>query len=238
MSKTPASGNKNWLLVKFREWHSWGGLGLSAFILLVAATGILLNHKDMFFHRGEAKKGPTGLLTASIDLDALPVSFARAMELSREHLGDGPFEKIELKDERGTLVYKVSRGEGREVQIDAKTGGVSSKYGLSLDARKAGMINWAKVVDDLHSGKLFGTAGKLMVDLTSGTIILLTLSGIYLWAVPWLRKRESARKRLAEPARAVAATTHPALQDLAARRAARLEAARAAAEPAEVASPG
>ncbi|KAJ3049554.1 hypothetical protein HK102_012470, partial [Quaeritorhiza haematococci] len=106
MSKKPASAGKNWLLVKFREWHSWGGLFLSLFILVVAATGLLLNHRNLFFHRGEPKKGPTGALTASFDFTALPVGFARALELSREHLGDGPFEKIELKDERGRLVYK------------------------------------------------------------------------------------------------------------------------------------
>jgi hypothetical protein len=188
-------GNKNWLLLKFRQWHSWGGLALSLFILVVAATGILLNHKETFLNRGEPKKAPTGRLTASTDLAALPVSFARALELAHGHFGDVHLEKIELKDERGTLVYKVARGEGEEIRVDARTGAVSSKYGLSLDPGRPGSINWAKVVDDLHTGKLFGQPGRLAVDLTAGTIIALTLTGIYLWAVPHLRKRQGAHRR-------------------------------------------
>jgi uncharacterized iron-regulated membrane protein len=197
MSKAPAtSANKNWLLIQFRKWHSWGGLFLSVFILTVAATGVLLNHKDVFFHNA-AKKEPTGLLSSTMDYKSLPVSIERALELAREHYGDVSLEKIELKDERGWLIYKVARGEGDEIRIDAKTGEVSSKYGVSLSAQGKTALNWPKLVDDLHTGKLFGTLGKLIVDVTSGVIIALTLTGIYLWGIPILRKRENAKNRQA-----------------------------------------
>ncbi len=86
--------NKNWLLVKFRQWHSWGGMFLSVFILLVAVTGILLNHKDTFFHRGEKKKdGPSGLLSSTTNFAALPVTFDRALQLAHEHYGDVALER-------------------------------------------------------------------------------------------------------------------------------------------------
>jgi hypothetical protein len=192
-----AARGKNWLLVKFREWHSWGGLFLSAFILTVAVTGILLNHKDLLFHR-DKKEGPSGRLSSATDLSSLPIGFAQALKIGRDHYGEVPLEKIELKDERGQLIYKVCRGEGQEIRIDAHTGEVTSKYGYRLDAgagEKSNGLNWAKIVDDLHTGKLFGTPGKLLVDVTSGVIIALTLSGMYLWGVPWLRKRRSARER-------------------------------------------
>jgi hypothetical protein len=196
---TAPARNKNWLLVKFREWHSWGGLLLSAFILTVAVTGILLNHKNLVFHRGENGDRLSGQLSATTDLAALPIGFDRALALGRDHFGDVPLEKIELKDERGQLIYKVCRGQGQEIRIDAHTGEVTSKYGLRLAAgdapRRAG-LNWAKIVDDLHTGKLLGSPGKLLVDATSVVIIALTLSGLYLWAVPWLRKRRTARERL------------------------------------------
>ncbi len=74
---------------------------------------------------------------------------------------------------------------------------MTSKYGMRLGEKgtKSAGLNWAKIVDDLHTGKILGTPGKLLIDFTSGTIIALTLTGIYLWGVPMLRKRQSARQR-------------------------------------------
>ena len=203
MPVTPTpSTNKNWLLVKFRKWHSWGGLFLSVFILLVAVTGILLNHKDAIFHRGEKGEGPSGLLASTTNLAAVPITFERALGLAREHYGDVPLEKVELKDEHGQLMYKIARGHGEEIHIDATSGAMTSKYGMKIAAAGTTSLNWAKIVDDLHTGKIFGTAGKLTIDATSGVIILLTLSGIYLWGAPLVRKRQNARNRQTAEARA------------------------------------
>lgn len=187
--------NKNWLLVKFRQWHSWGGVFLSVFILLVAVTGIILNHKDFFLNKGEKKEHASGLLTSTTDFGSIPVSFNQALELARGHFGDVPLEKIELKDERGQLMYKVVRGEGDEIRIDAQTAEVSTKYGMSLSETGTSTLNWGKIIDDLHTGKILGLFGKLTVDFTSGVIIALTLTGIYLWGVPMLLKRRNALKR-------------------------------------------
>lgn len=198
VASAPQSSNKNWLLVQFRKWHGWGGAVLSLFILTVAVTGILLNHKDFFF-AGKVKEGPTGLLTSSTDFAAVPVSFDRALAISREHFGDVPLEKIELKDERGVLQYKIVRGHGEEIRVDANTGEATSKYGAKLNATGASKYNWAKIVDDFHTGKFFGLAGTLLVDVTSGVIIALTLTGLYLWIVPLIRKRQSKARQAANP---------------------------------------
>jgi uncharacterized iron-regulated membrane protein len=194
MTKAPVSPAKgNQWLSQFRKWHSWGGLFLSVFILLVAVTGILLNHKDFFFH-GEKRK-VTGQFRTTTDVAAVPITLQRVLALAHEHYGDAPLEKVELKDENGQMIYKVSQGHGEEIRIDAHTGAVFSKYGASLAADQESHWHWAKIVDDLHTGKIFGSVGKLVVDLTSGVIIALTLTGIYLWGVPILHKRENARKR-------------------------------------------
>ena len=192
---TVPRSNKNWLLIKFRQWHSWGGVFLSFFILLVATTGIILNHKDLFLHQGKKEKAASGLLTSTTDLATVPVSFARALELAKGHFGDVPLEKIELKDEQGHLIYKVIKGEGEELRIDARTADMSTKYGMSLSKTGKTTLNWGKIIDDLHTGKILGLFGKLTVDFTSGVIIALTLTGIYLWGVPLLLKRRNALKR-------------------------------------------
>ncbi len=209
--------NKNWLLIQFRKWHSWGGVFLSLFIMIVAFTGIMLNHKDLFFHSREERSakadGPSGLLTSSTDLTALPITFANALNLARDHFGEGSLEKVELKDEHGWLIYKVVRGKGEELIIDARTGEMSTKYGIKvatspavagLQASAAPVaggprrgLNWAKIVDDLHTGQLYGSYGRLLVDFTSIVIIGLTLSGLYLWGVPILRKKQSQQKKQA-----------------------------------------
>jgi len=189
--------NKNWLLIKFRQWHSWGGVFLSVFILIVAVTGIILNHNDFFLHKEKKEKSASGLLTSSTDLASVPVSFTRALELARSHFGDVPLEKIELKDEYGHLIYKVIRGEGEELRIDARTAEMSTKYGMSLSKTGQTTLNWGKIIDDLHTGKIMGLFGKLTVDFTSGLIIALTLTGIYLWGMPMLLKRRNALKRQA-----------------------------------------
>jgi hypothetical protein len=58
-------------------------------------------------------------------------------------------------------------------------------------------MDWGKAIKDLHTGKIAGDAGKLLVDIVAGFIIPLTLSGLYLWVVPTLRKRRSSQLRAA-----------------------------------------
>lgn len=193
---TSTPRNKNAWLVRFRRWHTWGGGFLSLLILAIAITGILLNHKSILSGQSGGKAGPTGLLTTTQDLGRLPIGFDQALALAHAHFGDVVLEKIELKDEHGTLIYKVSRGGGDEIRIDAESGALASKYGVALAGSGETRMNWEKLVKDIHTGKIFGFAGVLTADATSVVIIALTLTGLYLWIVPILRKRRSARDRL------------------------------------------
>jgi hypothetical protein len=50
----------------------------------------------------------------------------------------------------------------------------------------------SRVLADLHSGRLFGKTGVLIMDIVALGVMLLAASGIWLW---WLRRQENARKR-------------------------------------------
>jgi hypothetical protein len=201
---------KNWLLLQFRAWHSWLGIFLAGFIILVCLTGIYLNHKDLFRGdpaekgRAEAKAAPSaGALTTTTSAADLPIAFDGALAVARQHWGETAIEKVELKDEHGRLVYKLRAGPGRELTIDAQSGAAELKEQYreerhSPDKKAASSgINWGKLMLDLHTGKVVGGPGKLLVDLTSLTLLTLTGTGIYMWAVPRWRKRQSARERAA-----------------------------------------
>ena len=48
---------------------------------------------------------------------------------------------------------------------------------------------------ELHSGKLFGLPGRLVVDCVALILIFLSLTALYVWYVPWRRKRMRKRTR-------------------------------------------
>jgi uncharacterized iron-regulated membrane protein len=213
--------SKNWLLIKVREWHSLLGVWISAFVMLVCASGIYLNHKDLFRFGPAEKQVESGkvdaagkaaasakrpgdkatstVLTTATAVAELGISLPRAMELARAELGETPLETIELKHEKGRYIYKLKLGRGNELLVDARTGELTRKMKEDRAEYKAeepdkaglGGYDWGKIIKDLHTGKIGGEAGKLLTDAVALVIMGLTLSGLYLWYVPKYRKRKA-----------------------------------------------
>ena len=52
-------------------------------------------------------------------------------------------------------------------------------------ARRGAGLPWERVLLDLHSGRLFGALGPLIMDLAAVALLLLAASGLY----NWLRSR-------------------------------------------------
>jgi hypothetical protein len=225
MAEQPKIKANNGWLIAFRKYHTWLGLATTAFIVVIALTGIYLNHKDLFKGWGSKPKPEAtaqhnndtahdaAKLTTATDLESLPVSFSSALALCREHAGDQPVERIELKNEHGRLVYKIKAASG-ELVIDAESGqasqnakptGKGQKHGgkegpvvqtaAQYEKEQKGGMDWGKWLKDLHTGKIGGLAGKLLVDLTAVILVVLCFSGVYLYVVPALRKRRSAQMR-------------------------------------------
>ncbi|MEX2213747.1 MAG: PepSY-associated TM helix domain-containing protein [Phycisphaeraceae bacterium] len=131
---------KNWLLIKIREWHTYVGVALSLFIVMVCLTGIYLNHKDLF--KGEDKPKPmagkekpgkdkpkagvatTQAPTTEADPAALNAAVDKAIAAVATQLGDLPMERIEIKDEYGHWNASVKLAD---VSIDPDSGKVVPK---------------------------------------------------------------------------------------------------------------
>ncbi|MDO4163817.1 MAG: PepSY domain-containing protein [Bacteroides sp.] len=58
-----------------------------------------------------------------------------------------------------------------------------------------GRVSWFRTVWLLHSGELFGTVGKLVVDGIALILILLCLTGLACWCLPGCTKRLRSRHR-------------------------------------------
>lgn len=226
-NKTAAVKSKHRLLAQLRQWHKWGGLIAGVFLIVVGASGIVLNYKKPIFtalglerdaqeFKAAGKKEkpakseatPTKFTTAN-GLAAATVTVDQALTLARETWGDVRLERIELKEEHGELVYKIKERGGAELWVNAATGNhfikgeyerVKAKPGGEVTARTT---DWGKILIDLHTGKIGGEVGKAIMSLAALLLLLLTFSGIYLWLKPLLIRRENAKAKAAPAASAL-----------------------------------
>ena len=179
------------LFQEARRWHRWLGLGCLLPTLLLGLTGILLNHKDLFF--GGASTSPAGgLLTTATRSEQLPLTYGDALARGRDVWGEVVIEKVELKEEKGRLVYKVVRGGGRELLLDAQTGALQIVDGVRVQqqGKEGGQLDWKKMTGELHSGKIIGLSGRLLMDVAAAVLVVLAGTGLYLWALPRWQKSQ------------------------------------------------
>lgn len=60
-------------------------------------------------------------------------------------------------------------------------------------------ISAERFVQDLHSGRIFGAAGVLVMDFVALALLLLAVSGVALWfRVTWLKRRSRRRRDAAQ----------------------------------------
>lgn len=182
MSRQPAvkAANK-WT----RKLHRWGAILIALSLLLVIATGILLQVKKQVSwvqpptQRGSAKH-PT------LTFDAILAAARSAPEAGIESWED--IERIDVQIRRG--MAKIQARNRWEVQIDTKTGDV-----LQVAYRRSDLI------ESLHDGTFFGEFAKLWIFLPSGIVLLgLWVTGMYLWALPIIARRNGRARRAARAA--------------------------------------
>ena len=214
--RSPATQSRR--LAQFRQWHKWGGLTAGLMLLVLGTTGIVLNYKQPIFSRLgiESKRGDRDVsplparkfqnhvnFTTDGGISGAAVDFAAAVAIARTQWGDVPLERVEVRSERGSVTYRFRKTGGEELWIDAADGThlVKGPYERIGKADATGtptrQTDWAKILIDLHTGRMGGEAGKAVMSCAGLMLVLLTLSGVYLWAKPILNRRQNARPKVA-----------------------------------------
>jgi uncharacterized iron-regulated membrane protein len=231
-SATPKPRHK--LLAQSRQWHKWGGLAAALFLIVVGTTGIVLNYRKPIFtvlglendpkemklktspeekHARREQVAAKSFTTVS-GFTAATVTTDQALALARETLGDVRLERIELKAEHGEMVYKIKAESGDELWVNAATGAhfIKGQYEKVKQSNNGAVVarttDWGKIMIDLHTGKIGGEVGKAIMTAASVLLLLLSVSGVYLWLKPVLIRRENAKAK-ARAAAPVAAPVAP-----------------------------
>lgn len=166
-----------------RTLHRWGALACAVPLLIVIASGLLLQVKKQVpwvqppTARGETANADPAQTWSDI------LAVARSVP-EAEIEGWADVDRLDVRPDRGLV--KVRCRNRWELQIDLETGAV-----LASTKRRSDLI------ESLHDGSFFGDPVKLGVFLPSGLLLLvLWFTGAWLWYLP-IRNRRINRRRFA-----------------------------------------
>ena len=151
--------------------HLWLGVLFTALLLVISVTGVLLNHKRGLGLMPDVDHAPSGAFHAALPLDDLA---SRA--IAAAGLEGGAAELIDRMDVRprdGLVKVRMRDASSTEVTVDVVTGSV-----LHIGAR--GDVFLEKV----HSGEALGSRWVLLSTIAAIGLVVLLVSGYWLWLIP------------------------------------------------------
>ena len=173
-----------------RKMHVWIGLWGALLGLLFGGTGILLNHRDVLPIPAMAVQATTVQVPLPAPAPRTPQALAAwlkgALRLGREPA------RVQADAARA-----VAWGDRSLVQparwrasFAAPSGGIEAEYwvGNSYVTVTRTDNNVFATLANLHKGTGMGAAWVLLVDTLAGSIVLLSLSGVLLWALTSRRR--------------------------------------------------
>ena len=162
-----------------RRLHRIAALLSAAPLLLVVLTGLLLQLKknsSWIQPSTQIGSGTTPTLSFPEILDA-----AKGVEEAQVQSWND-IDRLDVRPSKG--IVKVRAKSSWEVQLDNTSGEV-----LQVAYRRSDLI------ESLHDGSWFHKGAKLWVFLPSGFLLLgLWVSGVYLWLLPHLMRRQKKRR--------------------------------------------
>jgi uncharacterized iron-regulated membrane protein len=163
----------------FRKVHKWGAVITALPVLVIIATGILLQFKkDAAWIQPPAVEGRGGDPS---------VSFDRILEAARgvpeaQVGGWQDIDRLDVRPSKGMV--KVRAGNGWEVQVDTATGAM-----LHSARRRSDLI------EDIHDGSFFAGFSKHWIFLPVGVILLaLWGTGLYIFFAPMISRLFGVQK--------------------------------------------
>ena len=163
--------------------HLWVGVVFTAALLVISATGILLNHKRELGLMPDVASKPSAPFDRALPLDSLAgIALAAADPTGRDSLDRGSIDRMDVRPRNGYVKVRLRNATSTEVTVDVASGAV-------LDVGARGDV----YLEQLHSGEIFGARGILLSDAAAVALVFTIVSGYWLWLAP---KRRRAREEV------------------------------------------
>jgi len=163
---------------KLRKVHYWLSVIVVVPALVIFVSGILLQvKKQVEWIQPPTQNGTRGAPTLSFD--QILESARSVPDAKIESWED--IKRLDVRPGRG--ITKIRGGSDLEIQIDNSSGKV-----LQVAKRRS---DW---VESLHDGSYFSSPVKYGIFLSTGVfLVVMLLSGIYLFFLPFIRKRKKSK---------------------------------------------
>ena len=191
-STSPRNARRGVFLKWLRKTHSWIGLWGAALGLLFGVTGILQNHRAIMKIPAAQSQESTRQIALP---EPAPISAeAMAQWLQGELAIDRPATRVRSEPSK-TVAWgdKAVKQPARwSAMFSSPRANIQAEYwiGNNFISVKRSENNVFGVLNNLHKGVGVGIGWILLADTLGGGIILLSLTGVVLWA--GLNKRRIA----------------------------------------------
>jgi len=150
--------------------HLWFGVATTALLLIVAVSGVLLNHKRGLGLMPEVAHSPAGEFSSALPLLQLGRAAAAAVDAEVAAAG---VDRMDVRPGDGLVKVRFNDRHVTEVTLDLVTGQV-------LDRGRRGDV----FLEKLHSGEIMGKRWVLLSDLAAAGLLIALVSGLWLWLYP------------------------------------------------------
>jgi hypothetical protein len=153
--------------------HLWLGILLSGVLLILSVSGILLNHKVRLGLMPDVRQEASAGFAQALPMAEL-VLLADAAAPAAAEAG---VDRLDVRPRRGIMKVRYRDRVVTEVTLDIHSGRV-----LLVGERNDVFL------EKLHSGEIFGDNWVLLSDAAAVALVLLIISGYWLWLYPRSRQ--------------------------------------------------
>lgn len=154
--------------------HLWLGIITTGTVLILGISGILLNHKRPLGLMPDVAHEPSGDFAAALPLATL----VDAASAAAPRAAPAGVDRMDVRPRDGIVKVRFRDDVVTEVTLDVNDGSV-----LHVGERNDVFL------EKLHSGEIFGDNWILLSDLGAVALIILVVSGYWLWLFPRSRQQ-------------------------------------------------
>jgi uncharacterized iron-regulated membrane protein len=171
-----------------RKIHRWISFPFILFLFLVTATGVVLQYQELG-ELGEAERPKPTASALPQDAELLAL-VEKAVAAARAAKADFPAQRLDLDFSRGDGIarFGVSPRGGPSIEVNLKSG--ETKVGMQPKP------NLHVQMIQLHTGKMFGPVGLIIMGVVSLIFLVLTVTGFIVYFNMWQRRRAAGKRGL------------------------------------------